>query len=495
MTPPLPPLRNPRWPANLMLRGGKFYVQVRVPESLRGVVSAGRGTHIRRSLNTGNEAEAIRRHRHVEAEIKKVIEAARREPDGSPKGSDPSSPDIAAQAAWWRPVLKAAAADTEDPAHIVFGETVDRMLGAPVGDFIDGEGIHHPLYDDEREARTSEFFDLATGRRVPVAAELERFLQNKRGKTGEPLSTRYISRIKRAVRDLGAWLALRPEGDNLAMVTRYVAGRYAEHLGETCPTAQTASSLLTALSSYWRWMVRRGVIEENPWTDQSPETKASSGDAEKRPFTDAEITKLLTGDTYSTLHDMMRIAALSGMRINEIGRLTVADCQDGSFNIRKAKTKAGVRRVPIHSALTPLVARRVVGKRLDQFLIEELAARKDHTSDRAGKASERFTAYRRALGIEPAKPGQRQADADFHSFRRWFITKAEQAGQPESTIQAVVGQKRPSLAFGTYSGGPSDPQFTAVVESVRLPEGTPADKPEGSRMGDGRWPPRRTSGG
>jgi integrase len=185
---------------------------------------------------------------------------------------------------------------------------------------------------------------------------------------------------------------------------------------------------------------------------------------------------------------MMRIAALSGMRINEIGRLTLGDCVDGVFNIREAKTAAGIRRVPIHPTLNPIVARRTEGKAADAYLIEELSPRRDHTTDRAAKASERFTAYRRDLGIDERKEGQRQSNVDFHSFRRWFVTKAEEAGQPPHVISAVVGhaEGRQGMTLGLYSGGPSEAQMRAVVESVKLPEGTPADKHDGPRMGDGR---------
>lgn len=480
--------RKPNWPPNLRLRGTKFYVEVRVPESLRGVVAAGRGTHLRRSLRTSNEAEALRRYRLVVADLKAVVENARREPDGARKGEDPSVPDVAENAAWWRAhlmsrgvVLPRAMRDE------AFSMKVEELRGDPIGEEYDDGGNLRSRYDPEREERASHLHDLVTGERVPIATELERFFGDKKGRTGGPLSSRYVSRIRRAVRGLGTWLAARG-GDNVAGVTRYEAGLYAEHLGTVSNTAQTASSLLTALSSYWRWLVKRGAAQHNPWKDQAPEQRSSPADADKRPYTDDEVKRLLSGDTFVTLHDMMRIAALSGLRINEIGRLTVAECADGVFNITKAKTAAGVRRVPIHSALAPILARRLRGKEGDAYLIEELSARKDHTGDRAGKASERFTAYRRTLGIEERKPGQRQSNVDFHSFRRWFVTAAEQAGQAETTIAALVGHKRAGITFGKYSGGPSDPQHVAVVESVHLPKGTPPDKHDGARMGDGRWP-------
>lgn len=45
------------------------------------------------------------------------------------------------------------------------------------------------------------------------------------------------------------------------------------------------------------------------------------------------------------------------MRIAEIAALKVRDCTSGVFNVRDAKSNAGVRRVPIHSALRSIVDR------------------------------------------------------------------------------------------------------------------------------------------
>lgn len=484
--------RSPKKISHLSNRNGRYYASVRVPESLRGVVTQGRQTHIRRSLHTANEAEARRRLPHVVAEIKAEIERARREDDGRRKGEDPQDQNVAAKAAWWRNVLQAAEDDPEAPAHMVFGDKLDEMRGEPVDYEVDGDGHERPIFDPERLARASEFADLALGLRVPVQTELERFLADKaRQRAGRALSARYESRIRRALKAFSLWLSDRPGGDNVMAVNKRVAGMYAEHLGETCNTAQTAVSLLTALSSYWRWMVQRGLVEDNPWVGQAPEERSSPADAEKRAFTDDELRRLLCGDTYSTLHDLMRLSALSGMRIEEIGRLTVADCADGVFNIRRAKTAAGVRKVPIHSALAPLLTRRTQGKPADAFLIEELKARSGGDRERTAKASERFTEYRRKLGVEEkGHERQRQSNVDFHSLRRWFATKAQHAGHMQETVARVMGHSVKGMTFGTYSDGASAAQMREVVEAVRLPEGAPADTTDGPRMGDGRWPSR-----
>jgi hypothetical protein len=45
------------------------------------------------------------------------------------------------------------------------------------------------------------------------------------------------------------------------------------------------------------------------------------------------------------------------------------------------------------------------------------------------RASNEFTEYRRSVGVEEVVKGRRRSLVNFHSFRRYFITKAEQADQ------------------------------------------------------------------
>lgn len=66
-------------------------------------------------------------------------------------------------------------------------------------------------------------------------------------------------------------------------------------------------------------------------------------------------------------------------------------------------------------------------------------------------------------------PGKRRSLVNFHSFRRWFVTKAERAGQMAELIAAVVGHKRSGLTLGLYSGGPEMTQARICVEAVKLP--------------------------
>src|SRR5207249_2520638 len=123
-----------------------------------------------------------------------------------------------------------------------------------------------------------------------------------------------------------------------------------------------------------------------------------------------EIKTLLTGPAPPMLHDLMRIAGLSGMRIEEVCSLRVRDLADGLFHVVDAKTAAGIRDVPIHSALAPIVAARTARSRPDDVLFHELPppplsrVEDDRRSDPASKA---FTRYRRSVGVDERAPGQR----------------------------------------------------------------------------------------
>ncbi|SOR32665.1 protein of unknown function [Methylorubrum extorquens] len=64
---------------------------------------------------------------------------------------------------------------------------------------------------------------------------------------------------------------------------------------------------------------------------------------------------------------------------------------------------------------------------------------------------------------------------NFHSFRRWFITKAERAGVDGDLLAAIVGHRRSGLTLGRYSEGLEMEAAKAAVAKVRLPplDGTP----------------------
>jgi integrase len=209
----------------------------------------------------------------------------------------------------------------------------------------------------------------------------------------------------------------------------------------------------------------------NPWQGQSlpkASKRREDGEKDKRPYTDAEIVTLLDGNPDPEISDLVRVAALSGMRLEEIYRLTVRDCTDGLFRIRKSKTPAGVRDVPIHSGVAAIVARRTEGKGPTEFLFHEAGTPKG-VRERSSVVSQRFMRYRLRLGVEDREDGRRHSRIDFHSFRRWFISRARQAGFERAIVAQVVGHEAGNITDDVYSEGATLAQKRACVEAVQLP--------------------------
>ena len=197
---------------------------------------------------------------------------------------------------------------------------------------------------------------------------------------------------------------------------------------------------------------------------------------QERPFTDDEVRVLLNSPAEQRMHELMRIAALTGARLDAIVDLRVKDCADGLFIFKPQKSEPKERTVPIHPSLVEIASRRTAGKQSDDDLFPECPAPRKAGSvrERSFKASNQFTRYRRSAGVDEVIDGKRRSLVNFHSFRRWFITKAEQAEQPETIIAAVVGHKRQGMTLGRYSAGPLIDQAQRCVEAVRLPvQGTP----------------------
>ena len=123
----------------------------------------------------------------------------------------------------------------------------------------------------------------------------------------------------------------------------------------------------------------RGFAQENPWLRQGIGKKSKRGEATKRAqWTDAALVKLLSGKytpRYTeTLHDLVRLALVTGARIDELCALKVDDVREHAdgwwLTITAGKTEAAVRDVPVHDAAAHVLKRRL--KRAESFLFDGL---------------------------------------------------------------------------------------------------------------------------
>jgi len=319
----------------------------------------------------------------------------------------------------------------------------------------------------EGRDRADAFANVAMARTTPLLLHVDAWLAE--GGAKGPLRDRTRDQYRADLGRFQEWAAGVGVSPTIEAITKAVAGRYVAGLVKLEMDRNTANRKISTLSSYWRWLTKRGHSEANPWSGQTL-TRGSQATAAKakRPFTDDEALTLLSGDADAELADAMCAAALTGMRIGELYRLTVADCTGDVFRVRESKTRAGVRRVPIHPDLEALVARRVRGKAKADYLFHEAPAERPGR-ERSMSIIKRFVTYRRGLGVDETVAGRRHGRIDLHSWRRWFVTAARNAGIDRAVVAAVVGHEAGNITDDTYSGGPSMTLARACVEAVRLP--------------------------
>ena len=445
---------------NIERRRLGLYAVVEVPPSLHKAVGKKR---LKRTLETRDMATAKARVFKVVAEFKAVIEAARQATTGDM---------VTDEARALRKALREAPPSEAASLRDLIADRAHELRGDPIGDVRAVPSSDYE-FDPEREKRATAFHQLATGQATPIDEHLEQWL----GETLYALRTK--SDHRRAVQRLKEWGA-----ETIEAVDRKRAGAFISWLlrpheaSNWSGDRSTASKYKSSLSNYWSWMRGKGLVELNVWTDQfiaKAKANLDGTETKERAFTDEELRVLLAGPADPLVADLIRMAALSGMRIEELCRLKVRDCAGGLFKITRAKTTAGVRSVPIHSDLCAIVTGRSAGKGSDGYLFDDLPTPPEGSQrERSSPAVKRFSRYTRALGVAVVVPGKRRSLVNFHSFRRWFVTKAEHAGQAPPTIASVVGHKRQGMTLGLYSAGPSLEQFRACVESVKLPEATTA---------------------
>lgn len=455
------------------MNNGGWRVTVPVPRELVKIVGK---TRLKRSLDTHSQAEAERRKHAVVAEFLAMIEAARqgRLPKATVTGISASSEmtdkELTSLALDLRSNLQ-----TQDEGTPTFElekegiyQVAERIRGQEVAT---DEETDSPIFDPEREQKAGRFLRVALGKETPIREPLGLFHDQAKW------SPRTKADSARAVDLLERWCEYNRVPFVVEAITRKRAGLFIGNLAsseERPLTNRTINKYLSCLSQFWLWLEKRGYIEldSSPWSRQSLPKIQPNEDERRRPYTDDEIVKLLSGKPrQSYLKDLMLIGALTGARIDAIVSLKRKDVtDDGCIRFKPQKKERSSRLVPIHSALKSTMERLVEGKQPEDDLFPEcppVAA--DTVQERSMPAVKAFTYYRRKLGISELAESTGQDRVNFHSFRRWFITKALQAGQPELVVQIVVGHKPQSVAASVYLGGLTMEQMKECVEAVKLP--------------------------
>lgn len=313
---------------------------------------------------------------------------------------------------------------------------------------------------------------------TPLLEEWERHLAGKeRGPKYVRLAT---GRVRKVLSGIGATL---PRDINAGAVEKWLAelrksGTNFEGKA-TGATPQTHNHYLGSVRSFVRWMVRRGYLDGDPLAELEP-LNADTGRAfERRGMTDAEFWKLV--DTAEKSTRVIRktagpdramcymVAGFTGLRLNELGRLTPASFVPHGDQYRillPAKDQKNRKELPVFLPAA-------VAARLRPYL--EAKPSGHRLWDNGGWASNkqaRVGLYRdlEAAGIPIVKDGKR---LDFHSLRTHFQTSMLLKGVPVPHATRLARLSSPSVMMKHYARLGLD-ELAAEVEKLAP---TPGPRP------------------
>ena len=458
----------------LEMHGSSWRVTVTVPEAVRGIIGKSR---LRHDLGTDSLRQAnLTKGRHVE-KFRAQIRSALATVGDKRLDLDREACELAEWKAW----AKAHPCSVGPGDWEAWRECVGQRTAE-----IRGEGaIWHqdlPIEEGENEnlaegweflpgsvQRGNYFRQVAHGEPTPVDARHSEYMADKQGK----LQARTLADDNRAMKLLLRWLAAENIPPSLESITKKRAQSFAKILPVLANVGPaTANKYLSRLSSYWQWL--SGVADAaavNPWRGVALAGARPRDDEKERAFTNGEVARLLSGPATPHMHDLMMLGALTGARLDVIVDLQVGDISADAIQFQSRKRETSERLVPIHPDLKALLERRCAGKKPDEDLFPEWPPVRKAGSmrERSFKASNNFTDYRRKVGVDEVREGHRRALVNFHSFRRWFITRLRHAGVDEPMIAALVGHKQTSITLGIYSDGELIERAAEAVGRLRIP--------------------------
>ena len=225
--------------------------------------------------------------------------------------------------------------------------------------------------------------------------------------------------------------------------------------------AKTINSHIQMFKMFFDWAERHGYSPHTLFEGMKVK-KDKASDSERKPFTPEQVRLIYTeltdnpsGLVRKDSHKWgMLLGMFTGARLNEICQLDIADVkQDGDtwfLNItdegddtKRVKSKAGRRKVPLHSQLISLgfldfVDDRKKGTRL--FPDYSYSANGGYGRNLGRWCNESFL----------PKLGIKQPGLVFHSLRHTVVTRLGQANVPEPIIQCIVGHARSGVTQEVY---------------------------------------------
>ncbi|MFX4219705.1 MAG: DUF6538 domain-containing protein [Thalassobaculum sp.] len=348
---------------------------------------------------------------------------------------------------------------SELPDDYEVPETVQAQLDArdDLIPALDGRRVLRPEYGITVAKATEEFLDMNPGlapetKRV-YAARLGLFRLYFRGRRLADIDRRDAAQFMKDVAQLSPnWGRRKLPSTWSALSSRYQVPAGA--IGLSKATLQGFQSVLRLL---WEWARSSGEVEaENPFSGIARVTIGRASQ-ERQPF-DSDDLEALFDDPLPKREELWAVslvALYAGLRLGEILNLRWENVRTGPsgvcyLDITRAKTKAGVRQVPLHPQLGWLLTRR-----REEGSVWAVSS---------GVFTKWFGRFCNGRGVsDPCKV--------FHSFRHNFTASLAQTNAQEAFVAEIVGHSKANLTFGRYNskGIPLGQKFE-IIQGVDYPE-------------------------
>ena len=422
--------------------------------------------HMRETWQTPTMKHAIKRHNTwfavltIPKELRHVIGKARFSQSTQTGINSAASPRIALLVALWQSEIDKARGSLPDP-KATFWEALRRdMLDAKHrGD----ESTESAIFDIAEQAavklidpeKGSRLFKFATDQAGTLLAPLVADWKGSLRLAQKTIDQQHRDVVKMADH-FGSIEALQPQK----------VKAWTDKLIAEGASAVTLERLMNGCRSLWRYLQDSGTLPvdaPDPFVGSFRLAKktAKRNTIDRKAFTAEELAqvhrKAMEGGDI-TLARLIAMGAYTGARIEELCSLTIEHCARGVFTITDSKTEAGVRQVPIHPALTAMVAAMRKAS-TDDYLVPSTAQGKYGV--RSDPLSKRFGRLKQAMGFGPGHV--------FHSIRKTVATQLEQAGVPEGTAADILGHEKKTLSYGLYSSGTSMKQKLEAISKVAYP--------------------------
>ena len=228
-------------------------------------------------------------------------------------------------------------------------------------------------------------------------------------------------------------------------------------------TSKTKAQYLLAGSTFWKWAIKNDarwqedfVAKDNPFTGHElPKLRAEEKAKTKRKAYALDelvsIYEAAKAEDQEALCDLITLGFYTGARIEELAQLRAESIiiVEGvrTIDIDKAKSYAGVRQVPVHPLLAPVIDR-LIKTNPEGYLLPSSGGNK--YGIRSDPLSKAFGRLKTSLGF-----GRQHV---FHSVRSTTITLLLRGGVPGPTVANIVGHETGLVTFDVYDEGASPKQ-------------------------------------